>query len=69
LPGQGIKALIAIRDAKHHAVRRRPWTRAFNSASVKDYEWIAARRTSQLIDALEATTRTVDLALWISYFA
>ena len=64
-----MKALIAIRDPKSHAQRRRPWARALNTNSMKDYEIVVARRVAQLVNALEESASPVDLARWISYFS
>ena len=70
LSEQKIRALIGIRDSKYHHQRRRPWTRAFNTPSLKDYRSLLAKRTNQLVEALaESAGGVVDLALWISYFS
>jgi cytochrome P450 len=63
--------MIGIRDPKHHATRRRPWTRAFNPASIRDYEPTVKGRVKQLVQALmqRESKDVVDLAEWISFFA
>lgn len=70
-PGTTI-SLIAEPDPILHKQRRKPWDRAFNTASLKDYEEIVGRRSRELCDALEQRSRrreVVDLDMWISYFA
>lgn len=72
-----IKAnLIGARDLKQHADARKSWNRAFTSSSVKTYEPILIRRTTQLIDELRTKCINgkggrahVDLALWLGYFS
>ncbi|KAH8115859.1 high nitrogen upregulated cytochrome P450 monooxygenase 2 [Phellopilus nigrolimitatus] len=60
--------LIAIRNAHEHARRRRPWNRAFNTAGVKGYEPIVAKRALQLVGELEKRKSEVDLASWFIFF-
>lgn len=70
-PGTTI-ALIAEPDPVLHKQRRKPWDKAFNTASLKDYEEIVANRSKELCDALEQRSgagEVVDLDRWISYFA
>ena len=64
-----VKALIAIRDKTEHTRRRRPWTRAFSTNALKDYEVLVIKRVTQLVDTLAAQKGTVDLTQWISFFA
>ncbi|CAL1712458.1 unnamed protein product [Somion occarium] len=63
-------SLIAIRDPALHNRRRRPWTRALNTASVKEFQPLIAKRVKQLVDRLEqqSSSKEIDLSQWISYF-
>ncbi len=63
-----ICALIMLRDHGEHARRRRPWTRAFSTNALKEYQPIIARRVTQLVDGLAAQKGATDLAAWISWF-
>jgi len=51
-----------------HTRRRRPWTRAFNTAALKGYEELITIRSLQLVNALGSQGQTVDLAKWVSFF-
>ncbi|KAI9069564.1 cytochrome P450 [Trametes sanguinea] len=62
-------SLIAEADPHEHARRRKPWNRAFNSAALKGYEEIIARRLHALADGLAAQKGEVDLGKWIGYFS
>jgi cytochrome P450 len=67
-----IPSLIGVRDRNDHIRRRRPWTRAFNTAAVKGYTPLLAKRLSQLLDVLSSQQQRagqVDLAAYIDYFA
>ena len=66
-------AMIAMRSVHDHAVRRKRWNRAFNTAAVKDYEVIVQKRALQLVGELGKRSikngvSSVDLAKWLSYF-
>ncbi|GJE99306.1 cytochrome P450 [Phanerochaete sordida] len=62
-------SLIGFRDPKEHQRRRRPWNRAFNSASVKEFNPIIQARVHELGDALAAREgQVLDLAEWIGFF-
>ncbi|KAK7463410.1 hypothetical protein VKT23_006763 [Stygiomarasmius scandens] len=63
------RSLISLRNTKQHAVRKRPWTQAFNTSALKDYEPLINARTSQLVDALAKQTSPINLTQWIFYFA
>ncbi|KAG6877406.1 hypothetical protein C0993_007743 [Termitomyces sp. T159_Od127] len=63
------KPMIALRDKIEHARRRRPWTRAFNTAALKGYEDIITNRCVQLVDAVGQQTGAVDMTRWISFLA
>jgi cytochrome P450 len=61
--------MISLRDKMEHTRRRRPWTRAFSTAALKDYEDIVIKRCTQLVDVLEKQAKAVDLSQWVSFFA
>ena len=64
-----ITPLVGIRDVEEHARRRRPWNRAFNWASVKEFEPVITNRVQQLVEALDARKgQVIDLAEWIGFF-
>lgn len=77
------KPLIAMTDAREHAIRRRIWNRAFSSGALRQYEPLLKKRALQLCDDLERrvimgaimekngkrTGVEVDLAQWLSYFS
>nr|BAL05149.1 cytochrome P450 [Phanerodontia chrysosporium] len=65
---QPIPSLVSIRDPAEHARRRRPWTRAFSTAALKEYEPILAKRISELCGQLAQQKGTLNLATWISWF-
>ncbi|KAH8115860.1 high nitrogen upregulated cytochrome P450 monooxygenase 2 [Phellopilus nigrolimitatus] len=65
-------SLIATRSSTVHAAKRVPWTHAFSTVSVREYQPAIARRASQLADELEKRAlakETVDLGTWLIYFA
>ena len=47
-----IKSLISTRTAAEHAKRRRPWTRAFSTAALKEYQPTIHKRGTQLAEGL-----------------
>lgn len=64
-----VPALIGYRDPVEHARRRRPWNRAFNMVSLKEFHPIIANRVQQLVETLgENQGQVVDLAEWLSFF-
>ena len=63
-----MKPLIVIRDQREHGRRRKPWNRAFNSASIKDYEPLLRKRVKLFVDRLREQKGALDLARWISFF-
>ncbi|EKM50335.1 uncharacterized protein PHACADRAFT_201174 [Phanerochaete carnosa HHB-10118-sp] len=66
----GEPSLEGIRDPALHAVRRRPWTRAMNSASMKYYEELIYNTVGDLVSGLkERVGGPVDIADWMSLFA
>jgi len=64
---ESVKPLVALTDKVEHTRRRRPWTRAFNTAALKGYEELITIRGLQLVDALGNQEGTVDLAKWVSF--
>ncbi|KAI0751746.1 high nitrogen upregulated cytochrome P450 monooxygenase 2 [Daedaleopsis nitida] len=62
-------SLIAERNTHEHARKRKPWNRAFNSAALKGYEDIIAKRVSELADGLAKQKSEVDLGKWIGWFS
>ncbi|CDO73447.1 hypothetical protein BN946_scf185013.g82 [Trametes cinnabarina] len=65
---QAVPPLIAIGDPKEHLRRRKPWNRAFNVASLKDFEPLVANRTRQLVDLLGSKKGEVNLSKWFSWY-
>ncbi|GBE87050.1 Cytochrome P450 67 [Sparassis crispa] len=63
-----IPSLVSITNHAEHAERRKPWNRAFNSAALKGYEDIIARRATQLVENI-ARRGKVDLGTWFSWFS
>ncbi|KZT08061.1 cytochrome P450 [Laetiporus sulphureus 93-53] len=70
--------LVGARDLQDHAEARRIWNRGFTMASVKRYEPLIIRRTSQLVDELKKQctkdstgkpSAVVDVAKWVSCFS
>ena len=63
-------SLVGCRDPVVHAKRRRPWTRAFNTASLKNLHPTIAKRAHQLVDGLAGKKGQVaDLEKWFSFFS
>ena len=68
--------LIGQRDPILHMHQRKPWTRAFSSAALKEYEIIVAKRVRQLVGCLEdiiersdeKASAVVDMTRWMKYF-
>ncbi|EJD05634.1 high nitrogen upregulated cytochrome P450 monooxygenase 2 [Fomitiporia mediterranea MF3/22] len=64
--------LIATRSSADHARKRVPWTHAFSTASVREYQPAITRRAGQLAEELEKRAlsgETVNLVTWMTYFA
>ena len=65
-------SLIASRSSKDHAAKRVPWTHAFSTASVREYQPAIIRRASQLAEELEKRAlarEDVNLVTYMTYFA
>ncbi|OSC97576.1 high nitrogen upregulated cytochrome P450 monooxygenase 2 [Trametes coccinea BRFM310] len=61
--------LVAIMDPAFHAKRRKPWTRAFSIAALKEYEPTVAHRVRQLVQVLQAQSKEVIIGKFMNYFA
>lgn len=81
VPGRTI-SLVALQDRDEHQRRRKPWNRAFSTASVKGYEEMLEFRVKQLVEELNKRAErrakagdkvtkgeTVDLSGWLSHFS
>jgi len=74
---QGPPTLIAQRDPILHMEQRKPWTRAFSSTAMKEYEIIVAKRVRQLVGCLEEmigrsdekANAVVDMTQWLKFFS
>ncbi|KAI5124822.1 hypothetical protein M0805_005452 [Coniferiporia weirii] len=73
-----VKGLIAIRDMQEHAHRRKPWNRAFSTASIEGYETALLKRGFQLVGELRKRSKkeeggadvpAVNLSEWMSRFS
>src|SRR5262249_7229398 len=64
-----VKPMIALRAKADHTRRRRPWTRAFSSASLKGYEDLVTKRSVQLVETIGLQKGVVDITKWVSFFA
>lgn len=62
-------SVIGMRDSTEHQRRRRPWNRAFNTSSVKEFTPVIQNRVQQLVEALGVREgQTLDLGEWIGFF-
>lgn len=61
--------LPGIMDTAVHHERRKPWSRAFSAAALKEYEPRVSNRANQLIEVLERQKGEVSLGVYINYFA
>lgn len=64
-------SLDGLRDPALHAVRRRPWARGMNSASMKYYEQLIHATVGDLTGAFKQRMETgevVDLSAWMTFF-
>ncbi|KAF8269044.1 high nitrogen upregulated cytochrome P450 monooxygenase 2 [Lactarius quietus] len=69
-------SVVAQRDPIKHMHQRKPWNRGFSSASIREYEVIAAKRTRQLVSCIEDAVHqsgekkraVLDMATWFNYF-
>ena len=62
-------SLDGIRDLAHHHERRRLWTRAMSSTSMKHYEELLRNCLVNFVTSLsERQGETVDLMEWATFF-
>lgn len=62
-------SLDGLRDPALHVVRRRPWARGMNSASMKYYEELIRSTVGDLLSSLrQRTNDTVDISAWMTFF-
>lgn len=62
--------MVAQRDPVEHQRRRKPWSRAFNTAALKNYEDIIVKRSRELIGQFDKRLGTVlDLNDWMGFFS
>lgn len=62
-------SLDGLRDQALHAVRRRPWARGMNSASMKYYEELVKSTVADLLSALhQREGEIVDISRWMTFF-
>ncbi len=62
-------SLDGLRDQALHAIRRRPWSRALNSANMKPYEEIARNVVGEFVTTLsQYRGDAVDLSEWSTFF-
>ncbi|KAH9001150.1 high nitrogen upregulated cytochrome P450 monooxygenase 2 [Lactarius akahatsu] len=73
----GPPMLISQCDPILHMHQRKPWSSAFSSTAMKEYEITVAKRIRQLVGCLEAMVQrsdqkasaVVDMTKWLKYFA
>lgn len=64
-------SLDGLRDSALHVVRRRPWARGMNTASMKYYEQLIFNTVGDLTSAFKQRMETgevVDLSGWMTFF-
>ena len=64
-----VKSLIVLTDQAEHARRRQSWTRALNTASIKELGPTLASRVDQLVECIANQNGAVDLSKWVSFFS
>ena len=64
-----VSTLVAIVDKQEHARRKRPWSRAFSSSALKDYEILVIKRIQQFIEILSSKNQKepINLTPLIAY--
>ena len=63
----GLDISLIMVSGEKHAVKRKPWNRAFSTPALKGYEDIISRRAEQLV-RLIASHSTIDLGVCLSWF-
>ncbi|KAF7317104.1 hypothetical protein HMN09_00445100 [Mycena chlorophos] len=67
-PENAVRPLLALRDPKEHARRRRAWNRAFSTPQLREYQAIVEARINQLLDILTGKTdQSIDLSKWLGW--
>ncbi len=61
-------AMIGIQDPQEHFIRRKPWSRAFNTGSLKELQPLLAARVEQLVESAITQQGVVDLSRWVNFF-
>ncbi|KAL5489839.1 hypothetical protein ACEPAI_4671 [Sanghuangporus weigelae] len=72
-----VPSIVALRDVDRHAERRKLWNHGFTTAALKELQPIVENRVLELAEELDKRTslkseekeKSLDLALWMSYFA
>lgn len=65
-----VGSVLWERDRAHHAHLRKPWNKAFNSTSLKDYDHIVITKVHELIEGLDKrSSGVVDISKWMDYFS
>ncbi|KAF9261542.1 high nitrogen upregulated cytochrome P450 monooxygenase 2 [Marasmius fiardii PR-910] len=69
---QKIYALPAIRDLDEHRRRRIPWSKAFTTNALKEYEVLVKAKTDLFIERLSSTGQNgkndVEIGKWLRYY-
>lgn len=65
---QKIPSLTNWRDPRYHAIRRKPWDRAFSRAALKKYHPLILKHVDQVSKSLSRRKGDVDLVQWLSFF-
>ena len=66
---KGVIPLDGIKNFHDHAIRRKLWNKAFNSASTKGYTEELKSCVDELLIQLTKRADTIDIAAWIQYFS
>ncbi|KAF8573683.1 cytochrome P450 [Ramaria rubella] len=62
-------ANLIVLQGDEHARRRRIWDRGMGSEALAEYSELISKRALQLVDQLEHTSGSVNIAAWLSYFS
>ncbi|KAI0649664.1 high nitrogen upregulated cytochrome P450 monooxygenase 2 [Trametes meyenii] len=61
--------IVGLIDTAAHLERRKPWARAFNGASLKEYVPMMATRAVQLVQTLQHEQGAIDIGKWVNFFS
>lgn len=62
-------SLDGLRDQALHTVRRRPWARGMNTASMKYYEQLVTSTVNDLITAFrQRDGEVINISEWMTFF-